>query len=78
MRTKKRHGRPRKSSESVKSESILLRLEAREKAGFSEAAEIAGAPLSVWIRERLRQVAVKELEAAGRKVPFLHPQPRTP
>jgi hypothetical protein len=71
-KTKKaRRGRPPKGSGLAKSESILLRLEPREKAGFSEAAETAGAPLSVWIRERLRRAAWEELEKAGKPVPFI-------
>ena len=68
---KKRRGRPRKNSEQRKDESILLRLETREKVGFSNAARIAGLPLTAWIRERLRKVAAKELEEANRPVPFL-------
>ena len=68
---KKRRGRPRKSSEEKKGESLLLRLETREKLGFSDAARIAGLPLTAWIRERLRKVATKELEEAKRPVPFL-------
>jgi hypothetical protein len=74
MATKKtRRGRPRKSSGTAKSESLLLRLDPGEKKGFTDAADLAGAPLSVWIRERLRQVAAKELEGAGRAVAFLPP-----
>jgi hypothetical protein len=48
-----------------------MRLQAAEKEGFRAAAELAGLDLSAWIRERLRQVARKELESAGRAVPFL-------
>jgi hypothetical protein len=55
----------------TKSEGILLKMEPREKAAFTEAAEIAGVPLSVWIRERLRRVARDELREAGKGVPFL-------
>jgi predicted HicB family RNase H-like nuclease len=58
-------GRPEKGSEDRKSESLLLRLEPREKETFSEAAKVAGVPLSVWIRERLRKVARGELQEAG-------------
>ena len=68
---KKRRGRPRKSSGQAKSESVLLRLAPGEKQGFGDAAELAGAPLAVWMRERLRQVAARELEGAGRAVAFL-------
>lgn len=68
---KKRRGRPRKGSAETKKESVLLRMETREKEGFAAAAAIAGAPLAVWMRERLRQAARMELEEAGREVPFL-------
>jgi hypothetical protein len=69
--SKQRRGRPRKSSGKTKSISILLRLDPGEKQGFGEAANIAGIPLAVWIRERLRRVATRELEEAGRDNPFL-------
>jgi hypothetical protein len=49
-------------------------MEPGEKKGFEDAAAHAGVPLAVWMRERLRQVAKKELEEAGRAVAFL---PRT-
>ena len=53
-----------------KSESLKLRLEPEEKEAFQEAAEIAGLPLSAWIRERLRRSARVELQDAGRKIAF--------
>jgi hypothetical protein len=68
---RKGRGRPPMGSGSAKSESLLLRLAPAEKEGFAEAAALAGVPLSVWIRERLRQVAKKELEAVSRPVAFL-------
>ncbi len=68
---KKRRGRPRKGSGQTKSEGVLLRMDALEKQGFTEAAGIAGIPLAVWMRERLRRAATKELEEAGRQIPFL-------
>jgi hypothetical protein len=68
---KKGRGRPRKGSAQTKSDAVLLRMESREKEGFAAAAEVAGAPLSVWMRERLRRAAKKELEEAGREVAFL-------
>jgi uncharacterized protein (DUF1778 family) len=68
---KPRRGRPRKSSEATKSESVLLRLEAREKQAFTDAANAAGAPVSVWMRERLRSAAKSELQQAGLPVSFL-------
>jgi hypothetical protein len=76
MNTKKNgRGRPRKSSGDAKSLSVLLRLAPDEKQGFTDAAELAGAPLAVWMRERLRQMAKKELEESGRAVAFLE-QPK--
>ena len=68
---KKRRGRPPKSSGATKSESLLLRLEPGEKKGFGDAAHIAGVPLTVWIRERLRKVAAKELTESGKEIAFL-------
>jgi hypothetical protein len=55
----------------TKIEGVLLRMEKREKEGFAEAARPAGVPLAVWMRERLPQAAKKDLEEAGREVPFL-------
>ena len=69
----KRRGRPPKSS-GAKTEAILLRMELREKVAFEMSAELAGAPLSVWIRERLRKAAIRELEEANKAVPFLESQ----
>jgi hypothetical protein len=72
MATKKKgRGRPRKGSGQTKSEGVLLRMDALEKRGFTEAAGIAGVPLAVWMRERLRRAATEELEEAGRQIPFL-------
>jgi hypothetical protein len=68
---KKRPGRPQKSSGRRKSESVLIRLEPGEKQAFAQAADIAGVPLSMWVRERLRQVAARELESAGIRPAFL-------
>jgi hypothetical protein len=71
MSTKRGRGRPPKRSDSIKSESLLLRLEVSEKQTFAAAAGLAGVPVTVWIRERLRRAALQELETAGRPVPFL-------
>lgn len=46
-------------------------MEAREKEAFLLAAKIAGIPLTVWIRERLRRAAIRELEDGGRQIAFL-------
>ncbi len=47
-----------------------LRLDAAEKRAFWDAASLSGMALSVWVRERLRKAARKELEDAGRPVAF--------
>jgi hypothetical protein len=38
---------------------------------FRVAADLAGLALSAWVRERLRLAARRELEEAGKSVPFL-------
>lgn len=68
---KQARGRPRKDIDKLRSEALLVRLEDAEKAAFRDAAELAGVPLSSWVRERLRQVASKELSSAHLPVPFL-------
>jgi hypothetical protein len=55
----------------VRTESMEIRVEPEEKAGFREAASLAGIPLSAWARERLRRAAIKELEDAARPIPFI-------
>jgi len=73
MKTKTNgRGRPPKGSAETKSESLLLRLDPGEKQGFADAARLAGVPLSVWIRERLRKIAARELSDAGQEVVFLN------
>jgi hypothetical protein len=44
-----------------------------EKRGFQAAADLAGIPLSSWVRERLRLAAIRDLENAGLKIPFIEP-----
>jgi uncharacterized protein (DUF1778 family) len=58
----------------LKSGFLKLRIDPAEKQAFQEAADLAGVALSVWIRERCRKVARKELEAAGHKIAFLQGQ----
>lgn len=77
MIKKPRRGRPPLGSGRAKSESILLRLSLAEKQGFADAATLAGVPLTVWMRERLRLVATKELEDAARPIAFLERPERT-
>ncbi len=68
---KRGRGRPRKETERLRSEALLVRLEDVEKAAFKDAADLAGVPLSSWVRERLRQVASRELSSAHLPVAFL-------
>jgi uncharacterized protein (DUF1778 family) len=58
----------------MKTASVEVRMTAEEKLGFQEAAELSGIALSAWIRERLRRAATRELEDAGRDIPFLKPR----
>jgi uncharacterized protein (DUF1778 family) len=55
----------------MKTESVEVRMHTDEKRAFREAAELAGIPLSAWIRERLRRASARELADVGRQVPFL-------
>jgi uncharacterized protein (DUF1778 family) len=55
----------------VKTETILVRVRPEEKQAFQEAADIAGIPMSAWVRERLRWASVRELEDAGKVAAFL-------
>jgi hypothetical protein len=57
----------------VRTELLQLRLRPEEKRAFREASSLAGLPLSAWVRERLRSAAIRELEGAGRSVPFILP-----
>lgn len=50
---------------------VRMRVAEPEKTAFEEAAELAGISLSAWMRERLRLAAIRELENAGRSVPFI-------
>jgi len=42
-----------------------------EKKSFDTAADLAGLPLSSWVRVRLRNLAAKELKEYGRIAYFL-------
>ena len=55
----------------AKTENLMIRVTDSEKEGFELAAILAGISLSSWVRERLRLSAIRELESAGRKVPFV-------
>ena len=70
-KTLSKGGRPPKGIDRVKAEYLDIRLLAVEKKAFRDAADLAGLDLSAWVRERLRMLARKELEAAGQPVAFL-------
>jgi hypothetical protein len=55
----------------MKTELLQLRVMPEEKDAFQQAADMAGISVSAWIRERLRLAAIRELEGAGRAVPFV-------
>lgn len=55
----------------MKTDLIKVRVTEPEKAAFRQAADIAGIALSAWVRERLRRTTIRELEEAGRQIPFL-------
>jgi uncharacterized protein (DUF1778 family) len=57
----------------AKSKVVQIRLTDAEKEGLQNAADLAGISLSSWVRERLRLAAIRELESAGRKIPFVEP-----
>jgi hypothetical protein len=71
MKDKKRPGRPPSGSDRLRAESLLVKVQAREKLAFRKAAELAGIGLSTWVRERLRHASIRELEAAGERADFL-------
>jgi hypothetical protein len=68
-------GRPKNPPGTAKGEYLELRLDVAEKQAFKDAATLAGMALSVWVRERLRKVARKELEDAEQSVAFLERAP---
>ena len=65
----KPRGRP-KSAER-RDDYLELRLGSLEKRAFQDAAKLAGLPTSTWVRARLRQAAIKELEEAALPIAFL-------
>ena len=54
-----------------KTDALEVRLNPKEKKAFRDAANIAGLPLSAWVRERLRRSATRELEEARQPIAFL-------
>ena len=66
-----KRGRPKSPKGTTKQDYMELRLDTAEKQAFWDAANLAGMALSVWVRERLRKAARKELEDAEKPVAFL-------
>lgn len=64
-----KRGRPKKDNPLA--EYIELRVTEAEKKAFRDAAERSGIPMATWARERLRRVAIRELENAEMPVAFL-------
>lgn len=69
----KQRGQPPGESRSREKKDVPLNIRVArvEKTAFDLAAEIAGIPLSAWMRERLRSACRKELIEAGLQVPFI-------
>jgi hypothetical protein len=59
----------------MKAQVLQIRISAAEKQAFKAAAGLAGIPVSAWVRERLRLAAIRDLESAGRQIPFIEPVP---
>jgi predicted HicB family RNase H-like nuclease len=66
----KKRGRPKNPEQLVKKRVLQIRLLEQEKQAFEEAAKLSGISLSSWARERLRTKARRELQVAGKKIPF--------
>jgi uncharacterized protein (DUF1778 family) len=66
---KRNPGRPKKSKKL--NDYLEIRVESAEKEAFKSAADLAGIPVSTWVRERLRRAAIRELEEAARPIAFL-------
>ena len=66
----KQRGRPKKDPNKVQTEYLDVRLVTNEKEAFKAAADLAGMPLSAWVRDRLRAASRKELDGSGRPVAF--------
>ncbi len=62
-------GRPK--AKKPKTEFFKLKMTDEEKQAFSQCASLCGIPTAAWVRERLRKAAIRDLEEAGLKIPFL-------
>jgi len=59
----------------MKTDTLQIRLQPKEKEAFEIAAQLSGIALSSWVRERLRAAAIRELEGVGKLVPFIEQVP---
>lgn len=66
-----KRGRPPKWAGLGKTLLMQVRLSPSEKAAFTEAADLDGQQLSVWVRDVLRRAARDRLREAGRSDPFV-------
>ena len=64
----------KKGSRRARAEILQVRLSPSEKTSFERAAQIAGVPLSSWVRERLRVAALRDLDSVGEPAPFMQIQ----
>lgn len=71
FRMNTRHQNDASGSGKRREELLQVRVSGTEKEAFEDAAVLSGLALSAWVRERLRQVATRELQAAKRPVAFL-------
>ena len=55
---------------------LNLRVDLSEKAAFARAAQIAGLPLSAWIRSSLRSAAFLQMDNVGETAHFVAKLPR--
>ena len=66
-----RHEKKQNGSGNRREGLLQVRVGDAEKEAFEAAADLSGLALSAWVRERLRSVAARELQAAGMPVAFL-------
>ncbi len=67
---KRRIGRPPKRAGLGKTLLMQIRVSPSEKQVFTEAADLEGQQLSVWVRDVLRRTAHERIQVAGRPDPF--------
>lgn len=67
----KKKSKSRKPADQRHDQRVLLNLTKAELKAFDAAAAFAGVSRSSWIRQRCRDAARSELEAADQPVPFL-------